>query len=138
MTDESVSRADELIQPDVVVPSQFFATVRRQGPAKRGEYQLLVAVLEDALHCFTKYALARDGQGRRLFREAEAWMMDDDPPVADPEAASFDFAYICEILDIDPEYIRDGLRRWQTAVETGGKHSLVVDARAGASQLHAA
>jgi hypothetical protein len=102
-------------QPDTVLAPQFFATLRRQGPTKRGEWQLIVAVLEDAINCFQKCALATDSQSRRLFREAYDWLMagqgdyaqfDDDVPI-------FTFEYICEVLELEPDYIRAGLLHWR-------------------------
>jgi hypothetical protein len=102
-----------LFQPDTVLAPQFFATLRRQGPRKRGEWELVVAVLEDAISCYQKYFLARDNCGRRLFREAYEWMMvSQDARDADDDAPAFTFEYICEVLGLDPEYIRHGLERW--------------------------
>ena len=111
MNPDTGKRRDELFEPDVVLPAQFFATVRRQAPAKRGESQLLIAVLEDAVHCFQKYLLARDREGQRLFREAEAWMMEETRPVGDEPTLSF--RYVCDMLDLDPLYLRSGLQRWR-------------------------
>ena len=128
MTVDTGKRADVAFEPDVVLPVQFFATVRRQAPAKRGECQLMIAVLEDAVHCFQKYALARDRQGRRLFREAEEWMMDDAQRAAAPrgEELTLSFKYVCDVLGLDPAYLRGGLRRWReqlAGVHRGGRHS---------------
>jgi hypothetical protein len=103
-----------LFQPDTVLAPQFFATLRRQGPRKRGEWQLIVAVLEDAVNCFQKYFLARDGYGQRLFREAYEWMMvSHHAPPSDDDAPAFTFEYICEVLGLDPDYIRRGLQHWR-------------------------
>jgi hypothetical protein len=104
-------RLGDAFEPDVVLPSQFFGRVRRQAPTKRGECQLLVAVLEDAVYCFQKYAFARDRHGQRLFREAEEWMMAETSPPKDEPTLSFE--YICSVLDLDPLYLRGGLRRWR-------------------------
>jgi len=111
VSDETAKQVDKLVEPDVVMPSQFFGTIRRQAPAKRGEYQLLVAVLEDAVHCFQKYLLARDKPGQRLFREAEEWMMVEGHEPRDAPTLSFQF--VCDMLDVDPLYLRWGLQRWR-------------------------
>jgi hypothetical protein len=103
-------RTGGLFEPDVVLPTQFFGTLRRQAPTKRGECQLLVAVLEDAVHCFQKYLLANDRQGQRLFREAQQWMMTEGAPTEDGPMLSF--GYVCEMLGLDPSYLREGLHRW--------------------------
>ena len=111
MNADAGKRVESVFEPDVVLPTQFFASVRREAPTKRGEYQLLIAVLEDAVHCFQKYCLARDRQGQRLFREAEEWMMAETCSPDDQPMLSFE--YICRVLDLDPLYLRGGLRRWR-------------------------
>jgi hypothetical protein len=99
-----------LCEPDVVLPLQFFDMERRQALAKRGEYRLLIAVLEDAVHCFQKNLLAKDKQGQRLFHEAHEWIMTEGAVVQNAPTLSFD--YVCEILGIDAAYLRGALRRW--------------------------
>jgi hypothetical protein len=37
------------------------------------EGKLILAILDDAIACFQKYALARDRKGKILFQEAEDW-----------------------------------------------------------------
>jgi hypothetical protein len=105
----------KLFQPDTVLAPQFFATLRRQGPTKRGEWQLIVAVLEDAVSCFQKCALATDSHSRRLFQEAYDWLMTSqgDCAVFDDDVPIFTFEYICEVLELDPDYIRGGLLQWR-------------------------
>jgi len=58
-----------LFEPDVLLPAQFFAAFRRLGGLDR-ERLLMLAVLEDAIDCFQKYAFAKDPRGRQLFAEA--------------------------------------------------------------------
>jgi len=113
----------ELFQPDSILAPQFFATLRRQAPSKKGEWQLLIAVLEDAVFCFQKYLFAKDSHGKRLFREASDWMMN--PSLSqrfgrDNESPSFSFEYICEVLGLDPDYLRRGLRSWTEQQVTSG------------------
>ena len=106
----------ELFQPDSILAPQFFATLRRQAPNKRGEWQLVIAVLEDAVDCFQKYAFARDSQGKRLFREASDWIMNPSSAgrrSARKEAPGFTFEYICEVLGLEPDYLRHGLQVWR-------------------------
>jgi hypothetical protein len=112
-----------LFQPDTVLAPQFFATLRRQGTSKRGEWQLLIAVLEDAVSCAQKYLLARDSRSRRLYREAYEWIMVGQPQSTVPggdETARFTFEYICEVLGLDPDYLRQGLERWREAQLAAG------------------
>lgn len=60
---------------------------------------LMRAVLGDALSCLLRY------RGRRLGREAEEWILSDE------KAWPFSFVNICQVLDIDPGYIRHRLKR---------------------------
>ena len=73
MTDRSFG----LFEPDALLPAQFYAAFRG-GTAVRGEKRLMLAVLQDALDCFQKYAFARDVHGRQLFADAEEWIACDD------------------------------------------------------------
>jgi hypothetical protein len=101
-----------VFEPDILLPSQFFATLCKQAPRKTGECQLLIAVLDDAVHCFQKYSLPRNRRERRLFEEAQEWMMCRDVPAAE-DRPTFSFEYVCEVLSLDPEYLRCGLKRWR-------------------------
>jgi Arc/MetJ family transcription regulator len=92
-----------LYTPDLMVAEQFF-DVRRAG--LDGERSLMLAVLRDAVECYQKYALARDPRGRFEFDEAQRWIdsSDRDWP--------YSFENICDVLDIDPLYLREGLERF--------------------------
>jgi len=68
----------------------------------------MLAVLEDAVTCFQGYFAARDKKEARLFREAEEWILQQDKS---DWLLSFDD--VCETLDLNPDYIREGLLRWQ-------------------------
>jgi hypothetical protein len=95
-----------LFEPDTLLPAQYFAAFAREGGLVR-ERRLMLAVLEDAVECYQKYALARDPRGRLLFDDACDWI----------ESAERDwpFSYenICEVLGLNPEYIRRGLSKWR-------------------------
>lgn len=73
-----------------------------------GALRLMSALLEEATACFQKHVLALEQRDRRLFSEAEEWLMQDDT------GAAVSFPEVCEILGLGPEYIRDGLRKWKT------------------------
>jgi hypothetical protein len=101
-TDEKIA---SLFQPDVLLSTQF-ETLRRKTllePEKR----LMLAILEDAVTCFQEKLMAQRGKNRRLFEEAEDWIVE----VGGDGLFSFDT--ICETLGINPEYVRRGLLRWK-------------------------
>jgi hypothetical protein len=111
--DESGGSIFGLFAPDILLPEQFFTTQIGRGARKRGECQLLIAILEDAVHCFQKYLFWQTRQERRLFEEAEQWMMRPDALLRGDERPAVSFEYICAALELDPEYLRHGLRRWR-------------------------
>jgi hypothetical protein len=63
----------------------------------------MLAVLEDAVTCFQKYALAYNGKGKRPFCEAEDWILEKN------SKWFFSFENICAALGLDPNYVRRGL-----------------------------
>jgi hypothetical protein len=109
----------KLFQPDVVLPSQYF-NGNRGGVAQEPEYRLVLAVLEDAVHCFLKYRFSTDGPGRELFEDTREWIDSDD------RQWPFSYENICAILGIDPDYVRDGLRQWETRSEAERRRVNVV------------
>lgn len=109
--ERGVSRSG-LFEPDILVPAQFFPSQMGGAVHKRGECQLLIAIIEDAVHCYQKYLLARTPQDRRLFDEAEQWLMRPETTLRENERPVVSFEYICAVLDLDPAFLRSGLRRW--------------------------
>jgi hypothetical protein len=99
-------RLASLFEPDVLLPAQFFAAFRRAGGLER-ERMLMLAVLEDAVDCYQKYAFAKDPRGRQLFGEAREWVQSQD------KGWLFSFENICDTLEINPEYVRRGLVSWR-------------------------
>ena len=99
-------RVQELFQPDTLLPSQYFDRLRRRASVD-GERRLMVAILEDAVDVYRKQAGARDRKRRQLFDDAEAWI--------ESSERSWIFSYenICDMLGIDAEYLRKGLRVWK-------------------------
>jgi hypothetical protein len=76
---------------------------------REGEERLMLAVLESAVEDFQKYVMARRPSSKKLFQEAEEWIL------ANDSAALFSFASICETLGLHPEPIRKGLMVWKEA-----------------------
>jgi hypothetical protein len=85
------------IDGDVCV--RYEAVYRRAEPAS-GERRLLLAVLEDGIRTFLKYARATHGRAANLRREAYGWL------TADDRRDVFAFGSICETLGIDAGRLR--------------------------------
>ncbi len=113
MRDQLVSD-ENLFQPDVILPSQFFAAMAKRVP-QEAEYELVIAVLQDAIECFQKHRFARDQRQRQLFEDARAWIVSEDL------AWPFSFENICMILKIDPGYVRRGLMAWEEREDKRGR-----------------
>jgi hypothetical protein len=110
---ETETLSQQPFQPDIILASQFFGRLRRQPLSGESERQLLIAVLEDGVSCFQKYILANRPRDRRLFKDAQDWIMCEGTARSGDEKPAFSFKFICEILGFDPDYLRAGLRRWR-------------------------
>lgn len=99
-------KVTSLFQPDVLLPEQYFETIKKKLEAMP-EKDLMLAVLEDAICCFQKYLLVPNRRGRRLLEEAKCWIFDDD------DSGLFSYRNVCEVLGIDGDYLRCGLLRWK-------------------------
>ena len=99
-------RLPGLFEPDTLLPIQYFEAMRKKHPLE-GEKRLILSVLEDAIECFMKCIDASTSKGQRLFRDADEWIAHED------KRWVFSFDNVCDMLDINPEYMRMGLRKWK-------------------------
>jgi hypothetical protein len=100
-----------LFQSDTLASAQYFEKwcgLRYPGP----EEMLMFAVLEDAITCFQRFSSATSAHGKAQFREAEGWLMHEKSDWL------FSFETICEVLQLNPNYIRAGLVHWRINVIT--------------------
>lgn len=81
----------------------------RRGERK-GEYVLADAVLREAIRKYQKFARYQSRRGVKLFRDVDQWFS------ADDRDSCFSFINICQILDLEPTYIRTGLKMWRERV----------------------
>ena len=95
-----------LFEPDTLLPIQYFEAMRRKHLLE-GEKRLILSVLEDAVECFMKCIDSATNKGQRLFRDADEWINLED------KRWVFSFDNVCDMLDINAEYMRAGLRRWK-------------------------
>ena len=95
-----------LFEPDTLLPIQYFEAMRRKHLLE-GEKRLILSVLEDAVECFMKCIDSSTSKGQRLFRDADEWIALEDKHWV------FSFDNVCDMLDINPEYMRMGLRKWK-------------------------
>jgi len=114
-----------LFEPDTLLPIQYFEAMRRKHLLE-GEKRLILSVLEDAVECFMKCIDASSSKGQRLYRDADEWIWLEDKHWV------FSFDNVCDMLDINPEYMRRGLRDWKArkvvALERAAEARLLAEA----------
>lgn len=98
--------------PDVLTPVQYYG-VRTQHPGTPAMKRLMLAVLEDALRCIQTYTESPNPVHRKAFAEAETWILDR------KAQGPFAFGVICDVLGIEPNRLRDGIRKWRTQLSNG-------------------
>ena len=91
-----------MIEPDTLVASQFPNRLLQQA-ARAPERRLAIAILQDAVECYQKCSSCHDQTTQQLFVEAEHWIMSRNHEYV------FSFECICELLEINPDFLRRGL-----------------------------
>jgi hypothetical protein len=102
---------NSFFEPDILSSHQYFQLFRHKAHFDPEE-KLMFAVLTDAIECFQKYYGANAHRRRKLFTQAEAWILRRD------NAWPYSFENICEALNIDPNYLRLGLMQWRVDHES--------------------
>ena len=74
----------------------------------------MLAVLEDAIGCFQNFVCAKDKRQKKWFLEAEEWFNEEESEWI------FSFENICDVLRLDPQYLRQGLISWKRKRLAGG------------------
>jgi hypothetical protein len=72
-----------------------------------GEFILVQAILREAIRSYQKYAVKKGHRASRLFREVNEWFSSDD------RQWFFSFVNVCDVLELEPTYIRTGLKLWR-------------------------
>ena len=99
-------RALAVFQADTLATEQYLATYKRKINLDP-ERALMFAVLQDAVVCFQEYVGAQNKRKRRLFREADEWILSAD------NFHLFSFENVCASLGFDANYLRRGLMAWK-------------------------
>jgi hypothetical protein len=75
--------------------------------------RLMLAVLEDAVNCYVKYHDSKSRRGQRIFRESKEWFFSDD------DNWLFSYDNICDLVGINPSYLRNGMLRGSYSQNVG-------------------
>jgi len=104
------SDAAQFFAPDIITPEQYTDRIK-PASADRPETRLMVAVMENGIATYLRYAIeARipaKRRARRLFGEAKAWVESDDT------SWPYSFANLCSALGFDAGQLRKGLDTMQ-------------------------
>jgi len=102
-SDESLSELSNCGLPveEGILPAQFHDLLHRSGE-RSGEHRMMLALLEDALHCWLGTANAGicvQVRRERAHREADAWIFG-------RYWSPLSFEQVCGWLDLNPDYVR--------------------------------
>jgi hypothetical protein len=97
-----------IVEPVIVLPSPRLGE-RLSTPEQR----LLLAVLEEAVGTYQRYVAPMDRRGQTLLADVAAWF------ASEATGTICDFITLCDVLGIDPSYVRSGLRKWGDARRLG-------------------
>jgi hypothetical protein len=104
-----------ILAPECILPVQYFAGGQR-GYTVGPEGRLMLAVLEDAISCYLR-TMNRAGRRALLdFHEVNAWFS------STGCRNLFAFENICEVLDINPGWLRRSLNSLRIAAKR--RHSV--------------
>jgi len=104
---DGTSPHEKAIDAGLLLPGQYADLVRRNHVIE-GELKLLLAVLEDAIRCYLRYANSKEGERRREFIEVRNWFEGARAGVRRGDI--FSFENLCAALGIEPRYLLDRLR----------------------------
>ena len=110
-----------LFRSDILAPHEYW-TVNRPNRFLQPELELMLAVLEDALHCYFTNVQMRRRREKKIFKETEEWFF------SSSNEGVFTFENICSLLGIDPGYIRRGLKLFKEANHGLGKSGTAIAA----------
>ena len=109
----------KLFEPDTILPTQFYAMFKN-SQYREPERRLMVAILEDAVSCLSMNLRRCSLRQRKQYEEAKHWV------TAEEESEwIFSFRNICEVLGMDPSYLRRGLIRQITSSRTHNSSAVV-------------
>jgi hypothetical protein len=92
-------------ETDILATEEFMRVYRTHQLSP--EHELAVAILELAVADYQRYLDRCDKKSVKRFTEAEAWILETDSEWI------FSFVNCCEVLGIEPGYLRQGLLDWK-------------------------
>jgi len=94
---------------ELIAPCQYFDL--SNGSELSGERRLMLALLADAINVYQRGATSSATRARRLFIDAETWIMTNDL-----NSCGLSFETVCEALGIHPGALRRRIIKWKHAM----------------------
>jgi len=104
-----------LFEPDLITPDQHRDRVRAEK-TDQPEIRLMLAVMEDAVATYQRYAVEPTRRNQKLFEDAEQWINSTDT------SWPYSFENVCTALRFEPETLRRGLQTWREERVRGKSH----------------
>jgi hypothetical protein len=95
--------------PDLILPCQYYDI--SGGHQLTGEQRLMLALLTDAINVYQKGVLSHMTRARRLYVDAERWILADGDNVG-----WLSFSTVCEALGINAPLLRRRIISWKHAI----------------------
>jgi hypothetical protein len=100
---------EEIIGTDLILPCQYYDV--SGGHRLTGEQRLMLALLTDAINVYQKGALSRMTNARRLYVDAEQWILADKTV-----GSALSFNTVCEAIGINAPVLRRRIIDWKHTV----------------------
>ncbi len=101
--------------PDLILPCQYYDV--SGGHRLTGEQRLMLALLTDAINVYQKGVLSHLTRARRLYVDAERWILSDN---SSAEWLSFDM--VCDALGIESAHLRRRIIAWKHEISRRREH----------------
>ena len=111
----SSEAAIETTGSDLILPCQYYDI--SGGHRLTGEQRLMLALLTDAINVYQKGVLSHITRARRLYVDAERWILCDHDS---GEWLSFDT--VCDALGIDAMHLRRRIISWKHEIHRRREH----------------
>jgi hypothetical protein len=114
----AVHDTGKLFEPDAILTVQYYSMFK-SSQYRDPERRLMVAILEDAVSCLSMNLRRCNVRKRKQYEAAQQWVTTEE----DSEWI-FSFRNICEVLGMDPSYLRRGLTLQATGNLSASKNAI--------------
>src|SRR5262249_43316446 len=103
-----------------ILATEDFARIHRSRPFSP-EHELMAAILDEAIADYQRCWKARDKKAMQQFADARAWILESNSDWI------FSFVNCCGGIGIEPDYLRQGLLRWNQGKRTRSSSASAIE-----------